>query len=719
MENLIINHTLQYIVDEDSKLVTDDVRVFRDVSTSAFVEVFLSDKNTRHMFIDYCWNVLNAELSNLGTELVKLNLPLLYSDEDVKLIFKGGTVMNYHLTHHITKGARVNISTNKIIDDLKKVNNPKINPINQTFINNNTENFFKDIGDNFKISDIDFSLYIITKDVTRYRLLYDICTRLLHKGLERITNFFESLFNNTYIELDAKYINMYKRTYDFKLHPSQSCTINIIKSQFYTKENIKNNDVFLNDDQVDELYGTLSTFRNMPHSSDIFLLVEYKKLLQYVKETHVIRFTKISDLFKDFTINYNRISKHIDRILRIKEYEIYKKDFYTPNKIALLKNKIVEGLNKLLNKKKYKVTNKTFDNVINEIELKQNVGTNNIIIKKRSNTYVLNHYDKVEQYKINKSTNESIHYISFNNTINIKASKKNKGFKLIRIKFNIECDRFTVDNNIETIKIPSEFLDISIPDFEDGNYSEISKHITDLNYYRFQSVTSFNKPVTYYFTAQSVEDIFNDLIDVIFKQNLFPWIDVKYLKRIKRIMYVGAIYSKNKKKEKEYADFLNLCILLLYDIEYGTNTAKETIVKYFGYSNFSEILNMMRKYYKNYKLDLNALDVFFSSNNIFNIVSMSLLQYYLTIKYINTSNYNEYYNYYRIKNNLVGKRYNTEKQMNDKQHVIDLLRYIVEVGSISYYMVNIHNTNRIIGGKKKSYKEKYLKYKSKYLNIKN
>lgn len=120
------------------------------------------------------------------------------------------------------------------------------------------------------------------------------------------------------------------------------------------------------------------------------------------------------------------------------------------------------------------------------------------------------------------SRNTSLH---FTRKDNLKAV-----FDLIRMKRNISLKLITEDNDIRTISIPCEIIDVSMPKPPDYNLNSIKPNVHKyIRLYTFQ-----DKVNTFKLWAPNINYMIKDLDDILFKQSDYPWSDSKIDKRIIR-----------------------------------------------------------------------------------------------------------------------------------------------------------------------------------------
>ena len=153
-------------------------RALADVSTDSFIKTIFENKNTLLDFTDYVYHYINyGIMTNINIQLAADKQDLLdLNSEQVFLIFKGGNILHIYYNYF-----------NDIIADInQKTQDPALRDI--------FSKYTEDAGKFFKISDCDFSLYIITKNSARYNLLFSYAVPIVISQLKDIRNFFERQF---------------------------------------------------------------------------------------------------------------------------------------------------------------------------------------------------------------------------------------------------------------------------------------------------------------------------------------------------------------------------------------------------------------------------------------------------------------------------------------------------------------------------------------------
>lgn len=715
--NLLVNHELYTLKDPESEDSKNPSRIFRDISTDSYVESFQNNENIRMMFIDYTWSILYVEINKVNSELFRDNQPLLYSDEDVKLMFKGGTIMNFLFSEEINKYTGSTISSDTLNIAFSELKNFK-------FDFTKTGELFFELKNNFKISDIDFSLYILTTNSSRYKLITDICTKLLYNGMNKISAFFENLMS---------------KFNDGKSSPSKiikgkiddNCYTSLKK--FYSPEFCKSTKIpttFVNEINIvyDELISTytIDNLKSKNEFNDIRYLVTVSNIYDYVKGIgEVLISNNLQPLSKnnddDDVILY--LSERISEVITNKEIELKNIKFYSQDSLVHFRNSIYKKLNDVVNVKGYEIYNDGITITKKEIVIPEPIIFEDIKIIKRPNLYLININDPLKQYSIFEGSEKNYHYITYNNIINVKSSSHNLCFKLMRIKLNVEYKNFNVNGIKKPQKIPSEVVDVSILDFSDSSYNNSYSHlIKTTNICELPVTTTNNVDVKYCIEGYSPEIIFEDLILTIFRNgNMSPWDDNKYTKRMKRIMFVGIIMSQNNvEKLDQYYNFIKFCANIKNEISKNSFSIS-IITDFFGHTtdSFNKII---KDYYKNdnyKKYEFNTKMFILGSNNMFKDIIITLANYYVLLHLFRENEkekIQEYINHFNILRNYVKNDEDNDKFVaNILKNINVLLNTIINYGYMIYYTV-IQQQQIMVGGnnKKYFYEKKYLKYKMKH-----
>jgi hypothetical protein len=333
-------------------------------------------------------------------------------------------------------------------------------------------------------------------------------------------------------------------------------------------------------------------------------------------------------------------------------------------------------INIIIDNKTKDIDNKTKDEIINIIEKQKNISkANTEIIKENEIPLFIN---IIKNIYINMTTESEIYK-------NIYISMYRTTFTLLRLKYNFILE-FTKDKQTENINSHGELIDISI--LYDGDIYFDDKYTTyyEFVYPTYDIINKFFKEITRInILSVSPYYLFTDLDVILFKQPPYPWADKKYIKRLDRYFLLILYFIITDKNKIDKINIIMKLKSIKIKIE-NIKTLKENLKDewYKDISNFTSNLY----HYKN--------DIFY--NMIF----------FLT-RYIRKN----------------------KSQSNDRllfdhndpfiifiNHLLKYLNFIILLIEKNQDISNINidfNNNVVIGG----YHKKYIKYKKKYLELKN
>lgn len=143
-----------------------------------------------------------------------------------------------------------------------------------------------------------------------------------------------------------------------------------------------------------------------------------------------------------------------------------------------------------------------------------------------------------------KASGRSTYFVSRNTSLDFARKDKLKAtFDLLRFRRNFKLEINSKTGEKYTVNAPFEIIDVSIPKGED--YALKKMHTVGvgslLREYTYTSSANGKNKVT--FVAPTVAYLLNDLHDLLFKQNEYPWHDIKYKKRITRYFLTIIVFS--------------------------------------------------------------------------------------------------------------------------------------------------------------------------------
>ena len=156
----------------------------------------------------------------------------------------------------------------------------------------------------------------------------------------------------------------------------------------------------------------------------------------------------------------------------------------------------------------------------------------------------------------NKNEDNGI-FMYLNETNIFKTNNGTTNFNLFRSKINTVAYFKTKNNEYGFINFPSELIDISISKYNDEKIKTTNLN-TDIK--KYKHIYNNNE---LHFNSYTIIGFINDIAKALFYENEYPWGDVKYLKKINRIISLMLIYLNNKYSNMN--DFIKLFKKLLND----------------------------------------------------------------------------------------------------------------------------------------------------------
>lgn len=644
INNMVLDETKPY-----SLFGYDNARVFKDISTDSFVNNIFDEKKKLYNFVDYAFYSIFTKIPKIHILLYKHGY-FLNSKEYITVIFKGGNTMSFFFDTIINTVANKNSNIfnkklNNIYEYLKTHNVDLKNIDNELFYLNSDDtigDFFIEQKTKFKISDVDFTMYINTNEPIKYNIITQLYNKILIESLIDIRNFFDSYY------LDIMNITKNKELNNLRLNnylpfKSNDTPYNLFIKIFYVLiKNVKssNTQYFYNTSKnIHEIYSVnienefIHIFFEQEYRAIDILLEGYdeKNFLNhkgkhYLNITNIRLCTVISEYLELLQIYFNihkkqhykttvqdmlviirKIIKHhlnnkkrlildsgmynivsinnfINDIASKYNIEINPSLYNTKYSIKFDKKEIIQKINLTRTNPNSNLTFTNYsDNNNHNYNGDENLDNNelNIIPINDKITYATN---DINLYHNKVYTEKHYHYISYNNSIYNSYEQFSRKFDLFRIKFNVEITKPIIKiDNVETHKynIPSEFIDVSIPSFQDVNrkyfYNEVQKEGIYIMKYS-------NGTDEYFWNTYSIHQLYDDLLKILFGPTIIPWYDSKYDKRIIRLLLLFSFY-KIEKSVKKYNDGCEW-ICFLTDILKLTN-------ELFIYSFSNDIDNLM------------------------------------------------------------------------------------------------------------------------------
>ena len=134
----------------------------------------------------------------------------------------------------------------------------------------------------------------------------------------------------------------------------------------------------------------------------------------------------------------------------------------------------------------------------------------------------------------------STYFISRNTALSFKRKDDLCAtFDLIRFRRNFKLHVSLKTGEEVDVNAPFEIIDVSIPHSNDFGLQKLVGNVQNL----LKSYTFKTGKRSFTFRAPTVSYQLKDLHDVLFKQNEFPWLDIKYDKRITRYFLSIIVYD--------------------------------------------------------------------------------------------------------------------------------------------------------------------------------
>ena len=578
----------------DASLNASAVRIYRDITTDIYTDTFLKEGNELANFLDYTFHLLySLTIPKINENIIEYNdnNPTTYikpvcGPERVYLIFKGGTLMNkFFLSHITTIKNKYKDTSSTNVSEKYNINLSKfdIDLENDTSSGDNTDTF-SNFSDNilkkkFAISDTDYSLVIHTFEHDRFNIIYQFAINALAKAFDIMNDVFEEYYNsvldpdnelnmensiNSYIPNTTR--SVYNGTKDYILE--------ILRYDIFFGDDIKNkNNLAYNLilDYIRPIPNEINTYTDIYYLYDTLEIIN---LLIYMQSADPQRIEGID-------LNHIRdiLTIRIELLVEKKLVNLKNDLFYTYTKINQFKmNMLAKYINiqdnQETNKAYYTEKIERFDHPAKEIMINKYVLNKNnnytldsFQIKPRKSVVVTSNSNPIIYNRIKETVSEKIHYSSFNTLIRkVKTDGSVTDFDLIRTKFNVEFPPGIIKKNGEdsVIKIPSEFIDVSIPRYDEASRKSYFDEIKNNNLipYMLNLVTSDNRIICVY--SYSPSDISHDLQYVLVNQNTIePWLDQKYAKRVIRLILfiILASYIDARRNRTLMANSLSFCEL--------------------------------------------------------------------------------------------------------------------------------------------------------------
>ena len=166
-----------------------------------------------------------------------------------------------------------------------------------------------------------------------------------------------------------------------------------------------------------------------------------------------------------------------------------------------------------------------------------------------------NHESDTLLWVIDNTNGET--YVSYNEALTFEKDRLIK-FNLVRMKYGFTVnylDKST--NSLENVSIGGELIDVSIGHRDDMSVNKFYKELRN-NISLFELTLLNDTKIE--FRSYSLTYLFKDIYRILFVDVPYPWDDIKYVKRLNRMFYIGYIdlFTKftDNKNRMEYLELL-------------------------------------------------------------------------------------------------------------------------------------------------------------------
>ncbi|VVU95437.1 hypothetical protein CPAV1605_1188 [seawater metagenome] len=288
-------------------------------------------------------------------------------------------------------------------------------------------------------------------------------------------------------------------------------------------------------------------------------------------------------------------------------------------------------------------------------------------------------------------TNSSSIYVSYNSTLDFAKSK----FNLMRAKVNFASEFQTANGQVIKKNLNGELIDVSIIDLKTLKLPGMSVH-EDLS--RVRQYTDSSLGIKMQFKSYSLKFFIHDLVFIIFENAEYPWDDRKYAKRLARLFFLYLIDMMDRRYGLDIVNRITFVRVL----KSSFNSLKEKIDELLKNSNIFD------------KGEMQA---------VFNNIKSSTVQYDYLLKDI----INHVMMPLQKISNFTGDPVfiqNCNNFLEDVLHNLNVMDIFLAGLQNFIQSDGLMNQSDLysfqqLGGMDKIYYQKYLKYRQKYMNLKN
>lgn len=373
--------------------------------------------------------------------------------------------------------------------------------------------FKESISKNFKTSDNDFSIHIVADNYRRYLQIYQVTVGLLAKSMTELSTLFDLLLNEP--TSSPKTEPIIDHDLDLSVKQYRSLQENLSHVRYlYQSDNYDQK-------EIDKLKAYMREIQSWVSVDLIVLVTKYQ-------------FLEMWGIYSRETVDLNTIRVEIKNLVKNKANVFVFHGFYDSDKITAMKTEIIRELQTLEGKSFYDADGAEYIYSPNDQTTVNLEASDNMVIYPKNDPW-----DPIRVVKQGKSH----HPITFNDTIHTLNDRglNDIHFALMRIKLAIKLKNgITVNGKPKDLAIPSELIDVSIT-----KYNPATDYTID--YIKLVQFGNYMSLYTY-----DIDGMTYDIMKPIFGQRIFVILDLKYQKRLIRLMTFLYLSCKTRNDMRPY-----------------------------------------------------------------------------------------------------------------------------------------------------------------------
>jgi sulfur transfer complex TusBCD TusB component (DsrH family) len=417
------------------------------------------------------------------------------------------------------------------------------------FINN----FFLGTDDKFYNMLISFYTFA-SKALTKYITKKEAEIRVKYPTIRHTYNFSNNIF------LVFKGGNMLKaiyQKYKYEVPGKLSDKINELFNKYFSRSDL-DFEVVIDKDFSGNNVVDKQIYEELVDNIELLMyctLTEFKKtyvnnleeFFNYYKNKNIINILHLATLKKELNENLKELQNPSNFKKFIADYGEYFRYYETMEITNVIFNDLCTNKEELI-----VLENENYDNFINP-EYVKNIMTNSFY-NFRNDMYV-DDINKLTLVKFINTPEKNEFYSTFIKTIEVNRGLMIRTFCLTRTKINFLAQYTTNDKGsikYGLMNIPGELIDVSIARFDD--YRTVGNIHTKYLKYKLDCIDN-NKIFEFY--SYNFTNLIFDIFSIIYIDIKCPWDDIKYEKRLYRLLFMSIIEILSI-DSAEIANFLNL-----------------------------------------------------------------------------------------------------------------------------------------------------------------